>query len=192
MNQSKMNPQKKIILSLLVFCFCALIFVVLIIFPLFRGIKAKSKELISQRRIMIETQAMVEKLKEIQITHEIYRQDLESINVLLVNPDTPLALIEFLEEMAENLNLVIEISPNVIQGRENEPWPSLNFSFALAGSFSDFSKFVEKLELSSFPGAGGAQGFLIEILNVDISRLNKETFSSEDVRVVLLIKAYTH
>lgn len=191
-----MEPRKKIILSSIILGLSVLVFVFLIIYPLFREIKRKSEEVGFQKRILIENQIKIDSLEEIQALYKTYSQNLEKIDALLVDAETPVDFIKFLEKTAEDFEISIEILPNAFQSAEAGVWSSLNFQICLFGSFLNCSRFLEKLELSSFPTASEdkpytfdskmwGKGFLIEILN-----LNARNTDEQNIKAVLLVKVY--
>lgn len=83
----------------------------------------------------------------------------------------------------------IKISPSSATKIAKDPWPSINFQINAAGSFPNFLKFIDKLESSKY---------LIEIRNMNISRLTEnelrsadyENFSAGDIKGNLILKVY--
>lgn len=195
-----MSPGKKIILSLIIFSLAALFIIISAIYPLFNGVKRKSEESISQKRTFLESQIEIENLKNVQALYKTYQQNLGKIDALLIDPEIPLDFIEFLEKTAEGLGLWIEISPGSFQKSKTETWPFINFQITLTGSFFSFSRFLEKLELGSFPAASRERGFLVQVSSLGVKkiaekdiRLKKlEKFTSEDVNATLSVKVYAY
>jgi len=185
-----MKTDRKIIISLLVFILVISLCVIFIIYPLFNEIRKESEDLFAQKNILAGLEIKAKNLQKFQVTYENYEPDLEKINEVFVNPAEPVSFIEFLEKQASQSQLFIEILPLVPEKAGKDLWPSMNFHLVLAGSFPDFLKFFEKLELSPY---------LIETLNLNTRRLYEgnikaekfKGFSVGDVNVSLSVKAYT-
>lgn len=171
-----LNPNKKIMVSGIIFGIVIFIFIVLIIYPLFGAIRAESKELISQKNKQVELILKTENIKEFQKNYKDYQPNLKKIDNLFINSAEPINFIEFLEKEAANSRLSIKITPSAKKEKEEDPWPSMNFQLTLTGSFSNFLKFLEKLESSPY---------LIEVLNLNINKPAEKKLVSN-----LLIKVY--
>jgi Tfp pilus assembly protein PilO len=171
-----LNPNKKIMVSGVIFGIVIFIFIVLIIYPLFGAIRAESKELISQKNKQAELILKTENIKEFQKNYKDYQPNLKRIDNLFVNSAEPINFIEFLEREAANSRLSIEIAPFPPPKIKEDLWSSMNFQLKISGAFSDFLKFLEKLESSPY---------LIEVLNLNINKPTEEELVSN-----LLIKVY--
>lgn len=184
-----MNQDRKITITSIIFVLIILGLTVFVIYPLCKEIKRESQDVLSQKNALAELEAKAKNLQKFQATCNSYEPDLEKINALLVNPAEPINFIEFLEKQAFQSQLFIEISPLAPESIEEDPWSSMNFRLVLTGSFPDFLRFFEKLELSPY---------LIEILDLSTRRLNEwdikaekfKTFSAGDISASLLIKTY--
>lgn len=171
-----LNPNKKIMVSGIIFGIVIFILIVLIIYPLFGAIRAESKELISQKNKQAELILKTENIKEFQKNYKDYQPNLKKIDNLFINSAEPINFIEFLEREAANSRLSIEIAPSPSPKIKEDLWPSMNFQLKMSGSFSDFLKFLEKLESSPY---------LIEVLNLNINKPAEEKLVSN-----LSIKVY--
>ncbi|MBZ9572050.1 hypothetical protein KJA15_01775 [Patescibacteria group bacterium] len=184
----KLEPKRKIYLSLAIFGIITILLIVLIIYPFFEEIKKNSKELISQKKRQISLQEEIKSFKEIESLYKTYQSNIEKIDDLFAEPEAPIEFINFLEKNAEKSQLSIEISP--MAEKETGPWPSLFFQISTIGSFSNFLKFLEKLETGPY---------LIEISNLNVRKITEkelrvkrfETFSLSDTNALFLIKVLT-
>jgi hypothetical protein len=93
---------------------------------------------------------------------------------LFISSETPVNFIEFLENLAQDFNLSMKITPQSFEKQGNGLWTSMNLDINLIGSFSNLSKFIEKLEYSCFPEARQEKGYLIEVKNLRLKSLSEK------------------
>lgn len=167
---------KKIIVFSVIFGLVSLALIIFGVYPLSKGIKKNSEELIVQRKELILAEAGTGKLNRLKEISKKIEPDLEKINGLFIDPEIPIDLIKFFEKTAQDSKLLMDISLAGFKTAENDPWGSLGFQIILAGSFSNFSKFLEKIENGPY---------LIEIQNLAIKRLTEE-----EIRATLAIKVF--
>ena len=185
-----MDLKKKTILFSLIFGIIALILVSFAIYPLFKGIKKDSEGFIAVKKELTLCGSKVGKFEQFKKIYKELEPDLERIERIFVDPEVPIDLIEFWEKTAINSELSINISPVSLKAVETDPWNSIGFQIAVIGSFSDFLKFLEKIETGPY---------LIKIQNLSVKRLTEEEISSEkyklassgDVSITLLTKVFT-
>ena len=166
--------QKAILIGLSI---TIVVFIVLVIFPLFLGIQKESQNFISQKGELAKLEKKIQNLKNFQIFGKEYLVNLEKIEKLFIPSSKPLEFIEFLEKEGENSNLDIEILPFALE-KKDKSWPSMNFRLSLTGAFSDFLKFLERLESAPY---------LIDILNLNVVKGEE----GPETKIILLIKVYT-
>ncbi|MEA3344145.1 MAG: hypothetical protein U9Q16_00455 [Patescibacteria group bacterium] len=153
--------------TIAIIIFPGIIILILAIFMasfLFARIKKNSEEFIDIRAKIHLSEKQIGKFQEHKDNYEKLTPNLEKIDKLFVNTDVPLNLIKFFEEMAEDTELSIEISPFVPKQYETDVWNFVGFKMFLTGSLSGFSKFLEKTE---------AAPYLIEIQNLKIRNITK-------------------
>ena len=190
-----MNSKKKIYTSLAIFGAVYLLLIIFIVFPLFRGIKKHSEELVLERKNFASLINEIENLETSEKFYKVNQANLEKIEEILINREVPIEFITFLEQNAENSRLESKISLLAVGGKETDPWPSLSFQVSLKGSFPDFLKFLERLENGPY---------LTEILNLNIQKAakgsQKALFApspesreapSSEVNATLSIKVFT-
>lgn len=163
-----MTVNKKTAVSLVIFGIIILIFIVLVIHPLFEAIRVDSQNLIFQKNRKAELVLKTENIKEFQKNYKDYQSNLKKISDLFINSAEPINFIEFLEKEAANSQLSIKIAPFPPRETEEDPWPSMNFQLTLTGPFPNFLKFLEKLESSNY---------LIEILNLNVPTLSIKAYA---------------
>lgn len=189
-----MNLNKKIIFTSGIIGITGLIFIFLIIHPLFINIKKNSETFISQKRELVLLKTEAENLEKFEKIYQSRRQNLEKIDKLFINQEIPADIIEFvgfLRKIAEDSQISIDISSPIPQKEKGaDSWPSITFQVSCQGRFSNFEKFLEKLERGPY---------LIEILNLDARRLTEKELESKefkklspaDSNISLLIKVFT-
>lgn len=174
-----MNPKKKIYITLVVLGGLSILSIVLIIRPLFKEIKKNSEGLLLEKNNLILLEDKIKNLEESENLYKTHQSNLDKIDELFVNPEVPIEFVNFLENNAAKSQLSIEISSVALTKKETDPWPSLSFQTSTVGSFSNFLKFLEKLETSPY---------LIEIINLNVKKLAE---AESDVEAIFSIKVFT-
>ena len=185
-----MSFKRKIYISIIIFSGLSILLTVFLIYPLFSEIEKSSQNFLSQKQKLLALEKKVENLEKFKKILPEISTDLKKIDNLFVDPKVPIDFISFLEKTSQDFQLSLKISPGLPLKIEKDPWPSIGFQLSLAGSFSNFTKFLEKLESGPY---------LIEIQNLTISRLSEtelkskefENFLPGDVKANLSIKVYT-
>jgi hypothetical protein len=169
-----MDLKKKIYISITIFGIAAVLLVAFLIYPLFQSINKNSEALLSQKGKLALLKKEVESTQGILSLYEDYQPNLEKLDALFVDPGNPIEFINFLEDNAKASQIVVEISSlqsnitSLSQSKGAKIWSSLDFQLSLNGSFSNFSKYLDKLENSPY---------LIEILDFSIKK--REANSAE-------------
>jgi len=176
-----MNPKKKIIIFSLIFGIASISLVCFAIYPLFKGIKSNSEELIIAKRESILLQDKTEKIEQFRKTYEDLRPDLEKIDHLFTDSEAPIDLIKFLKKTAEDCELLNNISSVSVRTAETDPWSSLGFQITLDGFLPNFLKFLEKIETAPY---------LIETQKLAVKKVGGSGLNL-GVSATLVIKVYT-
>jgi len=184
----KLESNKKIYLFLFSFIGLYLVLILFIIFPLIGEIKENSQQLLSEKETQLSFSEEKKNLQDFKTIHREIEPDLEKVEDLFANLDVPIESIYFLEETASSSNVLIKIS-SIVLNEKKEPWPFLDFHLQTFSSFSNFSKFIERLENSPY---------LIEIYDLNIRKLANQDlgtkelaeFSLEDVAAVFSLKIF--
>ena len=214
-----MIPIKKIYLSIAMFGIISTLLVVFVMWPLFKEIKAISQNLFLKKNKIVYLSEERENIKKIENLYKTYQSDLDRIENLFVDPEVPIEFIGFLEKSATDSQIKLEISSMtraaakgeneataslttraVARGgdeqssattkkTEQEPWQSLSAQLLVTGSFSNFSKFLHKLENGPY---------LIETVDLNTRRLAEkdiqvkelENIPGADTTNVLSIKVF--
>lgn len=162
---------KKIIVISIIFGIVVIILLCFVIYPLLSGVKKNSQELILAKKELVSFKTETEEFEQSKEVYRSLKTDLEKIDQLFINPDVPIDLIKFWRETAKDSGLLIDISPTSLGAEETVLWDSIGFRLDLIGSFSNFLKFLEKIETAPY---------LIEIQNL----------SAKNSKQFLTIKVY--
>ncbi len=152
---------RKIITISVVFGIIIVILLSFVIYPLLKGVKKNSQEFILAKKELLSFKTKTEEFEQSKEVYRGLKTDLEKIDELFINPDVPIDLIKFWRATAEDSGLLIDISPTSLEADETAPWDSMGFRLSLTGSFSDFLKFLEKIETAPY---------LIEIQNLSAKK----------------------
>lgn len=178
-----MAIKKRIYLTLIIFAFLIILIIVFIVFPLFGEIKNNSKELIVQKEKFVVLETKIANLEKFKVLQADLQYFLKEIDNLFVDPIVPVEFIGFLENTSEKSGLETEIMPvGSDKKMEKGFWPYLTFQITSSGSFSNFLKFLEKIENGPY---------LIEVQNLSISKLTGDKdIVFDKVRVAFSIKVF--
>ena len=170
-----MKTVSRINLSIIVFLVLAVSILIFGVYPIFKDIEKNSEELVNQKKELVILEAQITNLEKFKIVYKNLEEILERIQGLFVDARVPVDFIRFLENTAESSSLDISISPTSSGKFGSDYWQSLIFQISSSGSFSNFLRFLEKLENNPY---------LIEVQSLNISR------DGENVRAIFSIKVF--
>ena len=153
---------------------------------LFKQIRGHSQSLSSGQEQINLLEQERKGLEKIKTFYKEEHPNIEKIENVFVDSETPLGFIDFLEKTAGNSGLAIEI-PSIKKETGKGFFSSLTLEISLKGSFPNLMRFLEKMENSPY---------LIEILRADIRRIEEkklgekgfEGLKSNDITANLSIK----
>lgn len=186
----KLGLDKKNYIFLIIFIGIFLALIIFVILPLIQGIKESSQQLLLEEEARVTLSEEIRNFQNFKTVYQEIESDLEKTGDFFAIQEPPIEFINFLEKTALNSNVLIEIS-SVSPGKTEEyPWSFLNFRLRASGSFSNFSRFIEKLEKGSY---------LIEIYELGLRKSaegsleTKESvgFSARNVSASLSLKVFT-
>lgn len=175
-----MKSKQKIIIILIILTALSFVLVGFLIHLQLKGVKKTSEELVNLKKELILFQSKAGELEQFKKTYQELEPDLKRIDSLFVDPEVPIELIKFWENIASDSGLLIEISPAFIKPGETEPWKPMGFQLVLTGSPKNFLKFIEKIETGPY---------LTEVQSLVITKQEKEV-EGGDVKATLLTKAF--
>lgn len=152
---------KKIYLPLILFAGASFALIFLTILPLIKGIKEDSQQLLLEKEAQVNFSEEIKNIEEFEETYHKIEPDLKRMDSLFVDSGVPIIKsINLLEKSASDSNVLMEIS-SVSSDEKTGPWPFLIFNFQANASFSNLSRFIERLENNLY---------LIEIQSISIKR----------------------
>jgi hypothetical protein len=178
-----MKQTQKRYLTFIIFTGLFIALVILVTTPLFEGIKKNSLEFESVRKEIVSLEAEIGNIGKIKKQYQEYEPNLGKIDSLLVNSEIPIDFIRFLEKLASDSMVSIDISlasNGSVQKEEDQLWPALYFQLSTQSSYLNIVRFIEKLENSPH---------LIEIQKLSINKKNDKE-GAKDVSAEILIKVF--
>lgn len=173
-----MNQKREIIIVSTVLGSISLALILFFVLPLLRSAKNSPLELVYAKKDLASFQDKAKKnIKEI---YQEVEPDLEKVDQLFVDSQSPIDLIKFWRDGTRDLDLDIDISPLSSTKNEEDPWSSIMFRVNLTGSFTNFMRFLEKIESGPY---------LIEVRDLTVREPIEES-SPGDVRADLLLKIF--
>lgn len=140
-----------------------MIFVILLVtvFPVLSGVQRDSKKLALIKQNIIYAKAESEQMAEFKDKYESIKPNLEKIDSLLVDLQTPLEFIQFIEGLALKTGVVPQISMPAggSQRAPGEVLSSVQIQMPCRGKKADILKFIEYLEFGKY---------LITVMGVDL------------------------
>jgi len=187
-----MNLKKQTIVVLGIFIVIVLILIFVLIYPSLKGLKQASSNFVEIKRELALFHCRAEEIQNLKSDYKEIERDLEKTEGFFVDAGVPIGLIEFWEETALNSGITINIAPISSRSKEDnkkDKWNSMIFRLNSIGSFPDFLRFLEKIEVGSY---------LIEIEDLSIRKLtssdigfdNYKNFSINDVKTILTVKVF--
>src|SRR4030042_4634220 len=154
-----MTRKNKIYVTSGFFSLLAILLVVFVISPLFRGIAEDAEDFIMVKEKIVSMNVEAENIESLKTQYQGYEPNLEKINLLFINAEVPIDFIRFLEKLAADSNISAEISSAPGSQNTGKQWQSLKFRISAQGTFLDFSRFLEKLENAPY---------FIEVQNLNV------------------------
>lgn len=153
------------------------VLIILILLPSIGEVKNTSERIVFQKKALSFFRERIEDFENIEKDYPFYQPVIEKIGASFVDLEVPVKFIEFLERTAKDFGLIIKVSPFNAPFKEDDIWLSVGFQISLKGDFSDYLRFLEKLEQSSW---------LVEILQLNIRK------TKEDISFNLTLKVFSN
>jgi len=183
-----MNRTHKIISFLILFSAGSALFVVFVVYPIFRGVLDDHEEALAQKKELVQLQEDRKRLQEFQSTFQAYRADFTQLENLFVDTETPIEFFRFLDDAAEEFGLVLKKNPGVPRLEKDDVWPSMSIELQGDGPYPGAVAFLQKVENAPY---------LIEAKDFSIAGSllrNRRSISLQEegvVRFLLVLKVYT-
>jgi hypothetical protein len=118
--------------------------------PLYKMADNGSKELFNLKKLASQAGGRIEEEVKMEEAEQALNKGTEKINGVFVNSEIPVEFIKFLENTAEENDLLIDISPVSFKKEKDEIWTPMGFQVDLLGTFSGCRAFLEKAEYGSY------------------------------------------
>jgi len=176
--------KKRTYLTLIIFIALIFLMIFFVAHPLFVRVKNDSKELASQKESLANIEAKTENLQSFRGMNDDFEYFLNEVENLFIDPIIPIDFINFLEKVSDESGVEIEITPVSQEKKQGEIWTYIVFQITVISPFSDFLKFLEKIENNPY---------LVEVESVNINSLaQSQDIFRKNIRANFLIKAFTN
>jgi Tfp pilus assembly protein PilO len=145
-----MTAKKKTYLIILLFAIVAICIFIFVVKPIFKGIKNYNSAMLEAKKERVTLDAEIDTLSDFKKQFQEYKINLEKIDSLFVNSEIPVDFIRFLEKLASDSGVSMEMYPVSSAESGIQDWKTLGYQLSVSGSFLNFSRFLEKLENSSY------------------------------------------
>ena len=153
----------------------------LVSYAVFGRIIVNSRQFVSQELAFAQAEIDAESIQKFQKLQVSKEQEIKRFERLFLDFTTPISFLEFIENLAQDFQLELKISPDNPKKIKEDPWRSLNFTLATIGSYGNVAAFVEKLELAPYA---------LEVVSLRIARATQE--ADGNIQATLVIKIYTN
>ena len=173
-----MTPKRKIFITIL--CVLGSLIVVLVfgIAPLIQGISKDERKFQTQKQELEIFRKETQEIENFTAFSQEKNQDLEGLELLFVSPETPIPLIEFLEQSSLLLGIELTIIPGEAKKLQGDFWPSLELHVSSKAAYPGTFAFLKAMENAPFA---------IEIPSITMEAGRE----SRNVEFTFVLKAYT-
>jgi len=176
-----MSSVKKIIIYSSVSAIIVLLLVIFLIVPFISSIKRTSGEILNIRKDIVSFKNDVARAEEFRQGYEDLKITPEKIEKRLVDFSAPIDLIGFLEILAQETGLSVDIFPISLPKKEKQVWDYVGISVESKGSFPEIMRFLGRLESGSY---------FIKVEKFYARQGKLEDFTGENISARLDFKAF--
>jgi len=170
-----MGIKKEIYIIASAFFLLAVLLAVFFVYPLLKEIRQQSKELTVQRNSKIILESQFSEAEKFRQKYENYQPNLAKIDALFIDSRNPVTFIEFLESLASDSQIELQIS-TPSPSKEGQATYE-NFQLSALGNFSKILKFLRKIEAGSY---------LIKTQNLNIENFKLDQKSKKQPNMVTM------
>ena len=145
-----MTPKRKIFITILLVLGSLIVVLVLGIAPLIRGISKDAGKLQTQKQELEIFEKETQEIENFTAFSQEKHQDVEGLGLLFVSPETPIPLIEFLEQSSLPLGIELTIIPGEAKKLTGDFWPSLELRVSSRASYPAAFAFLKAMENAPF------------------------------------------
>lgn len=139
--------QNKIYLIYSLFILLCLVIVIFAIWPIFSNLKHNSWQIVSIKNDKFSNEQQISVLKGFLENEKKYEDSFEKVQSFLIDSKNPVLLIEFIEKLAKESGIKINISITSSSFKTSaDKWNSIILQINSWGSFSGQMNFLNKIE----------------------------------------------
>lgn len=178
-----MKSKQKIIIALVFFGVCSVVFLGVFIYPVFQGVLEDNQKMLAHKKEILQLQEDTKSSREFEMLSGQYAKELVRLEELFVDSETPIAFFRFLDETAVLFTLQIEKAPGSVQQLKEDHWPSFDVHLTGEGLYPNVMAFLEKIENAPY---------LLEVKVLTISGRNASgQQNQEKVEFSMSLKVFT-
>jgi len=185
-----LSPKRKIYIAVAVAVVISVCFLVLGVIPFQSQVVRSSRAFTSQRALLDLINVRIDEVKGFQDDRSSLSHNLNRIESVFVEADSPVVFLNHIEMIAQLSNLSIKIYPFQPKVAMDDLWLSVGFRVNLGGRGQDCLRFLEALEQSKW---------LFEVLELNLQKISDENpnykefegLQKGDAYLSLTVKAYS-
>ena len=171
---TKMRAKQKMVIAAVSFAVCSVIFLAVLVYPLFRGVLDDNKKVLAHKQEILQLKEEARSSREFEMFSDQYVKELAQLEELFVDSKIPVAFFRFLDGTAALLHMQVEKSPGALQQLEGDRWPSFQVRLTGRGSYPDAMAFLQKIENAAY---------LLEVQTFKITKISREVELSMSIKV---------
>jgi hypothetical protein len=141
-----MRGRRSVFAAIAVFGIVSLVFIFVIVYPLFQGIKKDYDEAIEKKEKLIRLEEDKKRGREFEEILQRYEAEFVKMQTLFLDVDEPIAFFRFLDGISIESGVEIKKNPGVSKIQQGDIWPSLDVQIQGTGTFAGVKSFLQKVE----------------------------------------------
>ena len=145
-----MKTKIKIYLLSVIFIIISLALIYFFAYSLFIDIKNSSEKILSDRSRVVTLQKEIKEVDVFKKNYDEYKPNLEKINSLFVDSKNPIEFIKFIEKIASDSSVLVDINLSSSQKGKTTDSNIAVFQVYAKGQFLNILRFAQKLETGPY------------------------------------------
>src|SRR3989344_1259370 len=158
-----------------IFAAINVLLIIFFVYPTMKEIKTISKDIVAGKDSVVLFDVQSKEIEQFKEKYPEYGPNLENINALFVDGRSPVAFIQFLENLAADSGVTSQINLSQYDPDAKPAAPML-FGINIEGGFSNMSEYIEKLE---------AGPYLVAVNSFDIQKSTEDAVSPLSARLTV-------
>lgn len=181
-----MKITHNILFPIISFTTAGLIFLFLIVQPIFQGVLGDHEETLDQKLRFAQIQQDRSHLQDFRGVFARYQSEFVQLDELFLDIQTPVEFFRFLDTTATAFQIKLEQNPGVPEKKKGDLWPSMDIQIQGSGPYPNLVAFLEKVENAPY---------LSEITDISITSFRANAArgqgSVRDNILSMTLKVYT-